>query len=199
VHQRPFLAYNFQSYWEKSALPEKYGSGHESLVPYQASTAADKPILIGAANDNLWRRSCAAVNRPELADDPKFRTGPDRAAHRAERVALVQAIVQTRRCDRWLELLRGLGVPCAPLNTLAEALEHPQTPARGIVLDYAHPFLGPMKAVAYPVQFNGAARDAGAPPPFLGEHSRDVLQELGYAEHDIAALVRSGTVLDGRP
>ena len=194
-----FLAYNFQSYWERGAMPEKCGSGHESLVPYQAFVAADKPILIGVANDNLWRRFCAAVDRPELIDDPRFRTAPDRAAHRAECVALVQAIVQTRRCDDWLDLLRGLGVPCAPINSLEEVLAHPQTEARGIVLDYAHPAFGPMKGIAYPVQFDGATRQPGTPPPLLGQHSCDVLQELGYPEPAIAALVQAGTVLDGRP
>ena len=193
-----FLAYNFQSYWEKATQPEKCGSGHESLVPYQAFVASDKPILIGVANDNLWQRFCAAVDRPELADDPRFRTSPDRATHRADCVAIVQAIVQTRPCDQWLDLLRGLGVPCAPINTLEQALQHPHTSARGIVLDYAHPSLGPLKAVAYPVRFDGADRVAGRPPPLLGQHSCDVLQELGYAEHDVAALLRSGIVLDGR-
>ncbi|HYZ63813.1 MAG TPA: CoA transferase, partial [Acetobacteraceae bacterium] len=137
-----FLGYNFQTYWEKGTLPEKCGSGHESLVPYQAFEAADKPVLIGVANDNLWRRFCAAVGRSDLAEDARFRTSPDRVAHREECVALVQDIVRTRTCAEWLDLLNGLGVPCAPINTLEEVLEHPHTAARGIVLEYEHPALG---------------------------------------------------------
>jgi crotonobetainyl-CoA:carnitine CoA-transferase CaiB-like acyl-CoA transferase len=192
-----FLAYNFQIYWEKGKQPDKCGSGHESLCPYQAFMAADKPILIGVANDNLWGRFCRAVGRPELADDPRFRTSPDRVAHKAKTVALVQEIIGARTCDEWLELLTGLGVPCAPINTLQEALDHPHTAARGIVLDYHHPTLGPLKSIAPPIQFNGAARTMGAPPPMHGEHTRAVLHELGYADADIAALAAAGVIATG--
>ena len=137
-----FLGYNFQVYWEKGVLPEKCGSGHESICPYQAFEASDRPVLIGIANDNLWRRFCKTVGREELIDDPRFRTNPDRARHRAETVGLVQEIVRTRTCDDWVALLTGLGVPCAPINSLADVLAHPHTAARGIVLDYTHPALG---------------------------------------------------------
>lgn len=192
-----FLSYNFQTYWEKGVLPEKCGSGHESLVPYQAFEAADKPILIGIANDNLWHRFCKAVGRDDLAVDPRFRTSPDRVKHRPECVGLVQEIIRTRDCDAWIELLNGLGVPCAPINTLAEVLAHPHTAARGIVLDYQHPQLGALKVIARPIQFGGEARGVKAPPPMHGEHSRAVLRELGYADADIADLAEAGVIVDG--
>lgn len=192
-----FLGYNFQIFWEKGVQPEKCGSGHESLVPYQAFEAADKPVLIGIANDNLWRRFCRAVDRPELAEDPRFRTSADRVAHRAECVGLVQEIVRARRCDDWIALLTGIGVPCAPINALADVLGHPHTAARGIVLDYVHPALGPLKTVAQPIQFEGEARTVRSPPPMHGEHSRAVLRELGYAEAEIDRLAASGAIVDG--
>lgn len=192
-----FLGYNFQSYWERGVPPLRAGSGHEALVPYQAFEAADKPILIGVANDNLWRRFCAAVGRDDLASDPRFRTSPDRATHRAECVQLVQEIVQTRPCAEWLELLTGLGVPCAPINTLQEVLDHPHTQARGIVLDYQHPALGALKTIAQPILFENETRAVRMPPPMLGEHSRSILQEIGYAPAEIEALVTSGVVKDG--
>jgi crotonobetainyl-CoA:carnitine CoA-transferase CaiB-like acyl-CoA transferase len=191
-----FLGYNFQSYWEKGVLPVKCGSGHEALVPYQAFAAADKPVLIGVANDNLWRRFCAAVGRPELAEDPRFRTSPDRVRHRAECVSLVQEIVQTRSCNAWIELLNGLGVPCSPINTLEEVLAHPHTQARGIVLDYDHPALGALKTIAQPITFPGTPREVKRPPPMLGEHGRAILEELGYDEAEITRLAAAGTILD---
>lgn len=192
-----FLGYNFQVYWEKGTLPEKSSSGHESLCPYQAFEASDKHVLIGIANDNLWRRFCAAVDRPELAEDPRFRTNADRVRHRAETVALVQSIVAARTCDDWVEMLTQLKVPCAPINSLADVLAHPHTAARNIVLDYHHPRLGELKTVAQPIQFDGEARSVRLPPPMHGEHSRAVLGELGYAATEIARLVASGVVVDG--
>jgi crotonobetainyl-CoA:carnitine CoA-transferase CaiB-like acyl-CoA transferase len=191
-----FMAYNFQTYWEKRALPQKCGSGHEALVPYQAFEAADKPLLIGVANDNLWRRFCNAVGRPELGDDPRFRTSPDRVKHRAECVGLVQEIVCTRTRDEWIALLTDLGVPCAPINTVAEALAHPQTEARGVVLDYDHPRLGPLKTIAQPIQFDGEPRAIKSPPPMLGEHSREVLCELGYQDAEIDMMAAAGVIVD---
>ena len=194
-----FQGYNFQSYWEKGVLPEKSGSGHEALVPYQAFEASDKPVLIGVANDNLWRRFCAAVGRDDLAADPRFRTSPDRVRHRAECVALVQAIVRTRTCDAWIALLNELGVPCAPINTLQDVLDHPHTQARGIVLDYQHPTLGPLKTIAQPIQFEGERRDIKSPPPMHGEHSRAVLQELGYGDAEIDDLRAAGIIVEQAP
>ena len=192
-----FLAPNVQSYWQTGTLPEPSGSGHEALVPYQAFAASDLPLLIGVANDKLWQAFCAAVGRADLAADARFRTSPDRAKHRSECVGLVQEIVRARPRDAWLELLTGLGVPCAPIHTIAEALDHPQTKARGIVMDYEHPHLGPMRAVTQPIDFGGAPRAVTMPPPMLGEHGAAVLRELGYIEADIARFVREGVVLDG--
>jgi crotonobetainyl-CoA:carnitine CoA-transferase CaiB-like acyl-CoA transferase len=192
-----FLSYNFHVYWEKGVLPDKCGSGHESLVPYQAFEASDAPVLIGIANDNLWRRFCKVVGRDELAEDPRFRTSPDRVRNRAETVAIVQDIVRTRTRDEWVELLMGLGVPCAPINTLKEALDHPHTAARGLVLEYPHPVLGQIKTIAQPIVFDGEPRGAGTPPPMLGEHSRTVLRELGYPDSEISRLAGAGVILDG--
>ena len=192
-----FLSYNFHVFWEKGVEPEKPGSGHESLVPYQAFEAADKPVLIGVANDNLWRRFCGAVGRDELAKDPRFLTSADRSANRAACVGIVQEIIRTRTRDEWLELMNTIGVPCAPINSLQEALEHPQTAARGMVMQYDHPVLGPMKTIAQPILFNNEPRNIGSPPPMLGQHTREVLRELAYAERDIDHLAQSGVILDG--
>ncbi|HVH80511.1 MAG TPA: CoA transferase, partial [Stellaceae bacterium] len=179
---------------EKGVQPEKCGSGHESLCPYQAFDASDAPLMIGIANDNLWQRFCRAVGREDLIGDPRFRTNPDRVAHFAETVATVQAIVGARPRDEWTALLTELGVPCAPINSLREMLDDPHTAARGIVLDYEHPTLGPMKGIAHPVVFDGAPRSVGTAPPLHGEHTRRILATAGYDVGQIEELAAASVI-----
>ncbi len=182
------LGYNLGIYWEKGTPPEKCGSGHESLCPYQAFEAADRPVLIGIANDNLWRRFTAGIGRPELAEDPRFRTNADRVRNMAETVALTQEIVGARTAEEWVAFCGEVGIPCSAINTIADMLAHPHTAARGVVLDYEHPTLGPMKTMAQPIQFDGRPRRVAAPPPRLGEHSAEVLAGFGFSAEEIAAL-----------
>ena len=190
-----FLGYNLQSFWEKGVQPEKCGSGHESPCPYQAFEASDAPLMIGIANDNLWRRFCRAVGREDLIEDPRFRTNPDRVAHFAETVETVQAIVGTRPRDEWVDLLDGLSVPCAPINSLKEMLDDPHTIARGIVLDYDHPKLGPMKSIAHPIVFDGTVRRVETAPPLHGEHTRRILAATGYDDETIDAMLAKSVVV----
>ena len=182
------LGYSLGIYWEKGVLPEKCGSGHESLCPYQAFDASDRPVLIGIASDNLWRRFAAGIGRPELAEDPRFRTNADRVANMPATVALMQEIVGTRTADDWVAYCGEIGIPCSAINTMADMLAHPHTAARGIVVEYDHPTLGPVKTLGQPIQFDGAPRVVRAPPPRLGEHSAEVLAAFGFTEDEIAAL-----------
>lgn len=182
------LGYNLGIYWEKGTLPEKCGSGHESLCPYQAFEAADMPVMIGIASDNLWRRFTAGVGKPELAEDPRFRSNADRVRHFAETVGLTQEIVRTRTAAEWVAFCTEIGIPCSAINSIADMLAHPHTAARGIVLDYAHPTLGPMKTIGQPIQFDGQPRTVRTPPPRLGEHSAEVLRDYGFSAEEIAAL-----------
>jgi crotonobetainyl-CoA:carnitine CoA-transferase CaiB-like acyl-CoA transferase len=190
-----YLGYNLQTYWEKGVEPVKCGSGHESLCPYQAFYASDAPLLIGIANDNLWGRFCRAVGRDDLIVDARFRTNPDRVAHYQETVALVQSIVATRPRDEWVSLMNKIGVPCAPINSLSEMLAHPHTAARGIILDYQHPDLGALKGTAYPVVFNGEPRAIKSAPPRHGQHTREILDSLGYGNDRIEELRDAGAVV----
>ncbi|MEN0074677.1 MAG: CoA transferase [Paracraurococcus sp.] len=188
------LGYSLQIFWEKGVLPEKSGSGHESLCPSQAFEASDRPVLIGIASDNLWRRFAAGIGRPELAEDPRFRTNADRVAHFAETVALVQDIVRAESADHWVAFCGRIGIPCAAINTLAELAAHPQIAARGMVMPYEHPALGPLQTVAQPIQFDGKPRQVRSPPPLLGAHGAEVLQGYGFSPAEIAALREAGAL-----
>jgi crotonobetainyl-CoA:carnitine CoA-transferase CaiB-like acyl-CoA transferase len=192
-----FVSYLLQAYWSSGTLPAKVGCEHPSLVPYQAFQAADRTVLIGIANDALWKRFCRAFDLGQYIEDARFRTNSQRVLHRAETVALVQKAIHDWKADDLLARLVDIGVPCAPVHTIGDLSAHEHTAARGIIGKYVHRQLGPLRAVVLPIQFNGEPRTAGTAPPTLGEHTAEVLTMLGYVDTEIAALKKSGAL--GKP
>jgi crotonobetainyl-CoA:carnitine CoA-transferase CaiB-like acyl-CoA transferase len=190
-----FLGYFLQAFWERGTEPEKPGSGHESLCPYEAFETADRPLILGVANDTLWRSFCAIVGFEAVVDDPRFKTNADRVAHREETVAMVRKVLATRTRDEWLRDLNAAGIPCSPLHSLGELSAHPHTEASQMVVRYDHPQLGELKTVAQPLRFDGERTAMRRPPPMHGEHGRHVLREAGYGDKEIDALAESGAVL----
>jgi formyl-CoA transferase len=188
------LGYNLQTFWERGVQPAKCGSSHESLCPYQAFDAADGPIMIGVANDNLWRKFCAVAGLTPIVDDPKYRTNADRVEHRAETVQYVQAAIATRTVEHWNAALNEVGIPCSPINTLAQLLAHPHTKANKLIRQYEHAAAGRLNCVGHPVTFVGEERSAGLPPPMLGQHTEEILQEMGFSTAQIAELRRQEVV-----
>jgi crotonobetainyl-CoA:carnitine CoA-transferase CaiB-like acyl-CoA transferase len=185
------LGYNLQTFWERGVQPPKCGSSHESLCPYQAFEAADGPIMIGIANDNLWRKFCKIAGLETIVDDPKFRTNADRVAHRAETLGHVQTALAKRPVAFWNEELARIGVPCSPINSLAQLLDHPHTASTGMIVEYDHPIAGRTKGIGQPILFNEDARSAGMPPPMHAQHTDEVLAEMGLARERIDTLRRA--------
>ena len=185
------LGYFLQSFWERGTEPEKPGSGHESLCPYQVFETADKPLILGVANDTLWKRFCALTGLNDVVDHPNYRTNADRVRHRADTVALVSKALRTRGRDDWLPELDRAGIPSSPLHTLGELSDHPHTRESGMKFDYVHPVLGKLQGVAQPLRFDGKRAEMRRPPPLHGEHSREILNELGYSEKEIESLLQS--------
>ncbi|MFL6838789.1 MAG: CaiB/BaiF CoA transferase family protein [Bradyrhizobium sp.] len=188
------LGYNLQTFWERGVQPAKCGSSHESLCPYQAFEAADGPIMIGVANDNLWRKFCAVAGLGAIVDDPKYRTNADRVTHRAETLNHVQSAIATRTVEQWNAALNEVGIPCSPINTIAQLLEHPHTRANKVIMQYDHAEAGRLNCVGHPVTFVGEERNAGLPPPMLGQHTDEILREMGLSAASIGEL-RSDNII----
>ena len=187
-----FLGYFLQNYWERGTEPERPGSGHESLCPYQVFDTADKPLILGVANDSLWQRFCAIAELQEIRDDLRFATNAARVAHRAETLAYVELAMKRRRRADWLQILDEAGIPCSPLHTLGELSSHPHTRESGMVFEYMHPTLGQLRSVAQPLRFDGVRTGLRRPTPQHGEHTEEVLQEIGFSKEEIAAMENAG-------
>ncbi|MEU9357557.1 CoA transferase [Streptomyces sp. NPDC048301] len=176
-------------YFATGERPTRLGSGHPSLVPYQAYPAADGHFVIAVGNDSLFRRLVTALGRPEWADDPRFAANRDRVAHRTALNAKLESVLVDEPVAHWVDLLGPLGVPVAAIRTLDEVYACPQTAALDMVQTVEHPDVGPLQQVAFPVTFRGARPPVRSAPPTLGRHSRDVLAELGYQEQEIDVLL----------
>ncbi|MBL8571276.1 MAG: CoA transferase [Phreatobacter sp.] len=188
------MGYLAQGYWLTGKIPQRMGSAHPSLAPYQAFSAADGELMIGVGNDAQWRRLCAVMDMEPRATDPAFATNEARVENFDATAALVEDKVKQRPVAAWLEALSAAGIPSAPIHTVDQALAHPQVAERGLIVETDHALLGPLPRIGYPVAFNGEPRGTRSAPPLLGEHSADILAGLGYGAEAIDDLATRGIV-----
>lgn len=189
-----FMTYMAQSYWQTGINPKPMGTAHPSMVPYQAFDAQDGPIMLGAGNDGQWQRFCAVADLQDWVDHPDFSTNALRVANHEKVVALLKPVMRSKTVAQWMACLEQAGVPCSPIQTLGQALTHPQVQARAIVTETIHPVLGRVQNIGHPVQFQHEPRTAQRPAPLLGEHTREILRHLGFENQAISDLVRQGVV-----
>lgn len=165
--------------------PQRLGSGHPSLVPYQAYPAADGHFVIAIGNDGLWQRLCALLGRHELADDLRFRTNQDRVVHRDELKTELETTLRGGTVGHWCTTLKAGGIPVTPIRTLDEVYASPHTDALGIVQEVDHPAVGQLEQVGFPVNYSGNRPRVRTAPPTLGQHNHEILSELGYSDQQI--------------
>ncbi|RMG16992.1 MAG: CoA transferase [Deltaproteobacteria bacterium] len=180
--QLSLLAYHASAYLMAGEAPERLGNRHPSVHPYSTYRAADGWINVAVGNDALFERFAAACERPEWVTDPRFRTNPDRVRHRSELDREIDAVLPRRTVSEWVERFGEAGIPAGPVLTVPEALDHPQTRARGSIAVTRHPDLGPLPMVASPLFFPGLPRAASRPPPRQDEHGAEIRAWLAADE-----------------
>jgi crotonobetainyl-CoA:carnitine CoA-transferase CaiB-like acyl-CoA transferase len=189
-----------QTYWHAAIYfatgqsPGATGSAHILTAPYQAFRASDGWINVGGANQANWERIADVLGHPEWRTDPRFATNAARMANLSALTAAMNAVIATRTRRHWIEAFDAAGVPVGPVNTIGEALSHPQTLARGMVVDLDHPRAGRTKALGCPLHFSKTPTAVKRPAPLLGEHTREVLREIGYQDAEIDRFVTEGVV-----
>ena len=189
-----WLPYQLAGYFASGNVPAPQGSGLGLIAPYEAFAASDGFVMLAAGNDRLFRSLCDVLGLPELPPDPRFATNRDRCAHRSELAALIGERFATRTAAEWLELLQAAGVPAAPVQDLAQVAAHPQTEAVGMIEDVVHPRLDDLRLVGIPVSVEGERASLRTPPPALGEHTREILGELGYDGAAVSRLAAAGVL-----
>ncbi len=192
--QISWLTYLAGNYFATGETPGRYGSAHPTIVPYQAFEARDGFVIVAVGNDKLWAKFTQALEHPELADDPRFSTNLGRANHRDELLPLLEKVFKEQSTEHWLETLSAHGVPASPVLTVADVANDPQAKAREMFVELLHPTAGPLKMTGLPLKFSRTPGTVRTPPPTLGEHTDEVLRELGYSEEDITRLRASGAV-----
>ncbi len=190
----PTLTYHTTTYLLAGQVPTRLGNRHPNLAPYETFEAADGHLIVGVGSESLWRAFCAAADRPELAADPRFATNADRVTHYDALRAVLAPLLRSRSVGDWTARLEAAGVPCGRVRTVAEALDGPQVAARGLLLDVDHPHLGRGRYVGSPIHLSDAGRGSLRPPPLLGQHTDEVLGELGLSAARVAELRRDGVV-----
>ncbi|MCM2315603.1 MAG: CoA transferase [Thermoanaerobaculia bacterium] len=171
--------------------PKRYGNEHASIVPYQQFHGADRPFVVAAASDRQFELLCAGViMRPELVDDPRYRTNSRRVENRDALIEELERVFATRPAAHWVDASRRAGIPAAIVEHVDEALA--RNPQMRVAME--HPTIGRFESVRNPVIWNGARLDPVAPPPVVGQHSESILRELGYDAGAIAALFERGVV-----
>jgi len=182
------------SYFASGESPGPLGSAHILTAPYQAFEASDGYINIGGANQSNWERIADVLGHPEWREDPRFADNTARMRNRDALADAMNAVLRTRTRGQWMAVFDAAGVPAGPVHSLGEALEHPQTRARGMVVDLVHPDAGATRAIGCPVHLSRTPARITRPAPRLGEHTREVLREAGYTDSDIDDLVASRIV-----
>ncbi|MSO55249.1 MAG: CoA transferase [Rhodospirillales bacterium] len=188
------LANQAMNYLATGTPPGRIGNAHPNIVPYQSFATSDGAIVIAVGNDGQFKRFCEVLGRPELVADERFATNGQRVANRTVLVPILESVMRSKPGNYWFEALEAAGIPCGPINDLAQVFADPHVLARGMRIEMDHPLAGKVPLVGSPLKLSASPVAYHRPPPLLGEHTDEVLAGLGYRPADIAKLKASGVV-----
>lgn len=189
------LANQAMNYLTTGVAPERLGNAHPNIVPYQSFPTADGDLILTVGNDSQFRKFAEVAGQSQWADDPRFLTNTLRVAHRAELIPLIRQVTVFKATAQWVAALEAVGVPCAPVNDLAQVFADPHVVARGLAIELPHALGGKVPQVASPIRLSETPVEYRRAPPMLGEHTAQVLEELlGLGSDEVASLRAAGVL-----
>lgn len=193
--QIALLANVGSNYLCSGEAPKRWGNAHASIVPYQTFQAADDYLIFAIGNDGQWRRFCTAAGVSAWAEDKRFATNPQRVAHRAVLIPLLEDLFRKKTVAEWLQLCANADVPAGPVNTIDKVFADPQALARGMLVEMPHPTAAIARLTGTPLHLSATPPQMRLPPPLLGEHTDEILTNmLGLDDNAIALLRQDGVV-----
>ncbi|MBV4538912.1 CaiB/BaiF CoA transferase family protein [Pseudomonas urmiensis] len=189
------LANQAMNYLTTGNAPRRLGNAHPNIVPYQDFPTADGDFILTVGNDGQFRKFAEVAGQPQWADDPRFATNKLRVANRAELIPLIRQATVFKTTAQWVSELEQAGVPCGPINDLAQMFQDPQVLARGLAVSIAHPLAGSVPQVASPIRLSETPVEYRQPPPLLGEHTEAVLEEVLGLDGEAVQQLRGAGVL----
>jgi formyl-CoA transferase len=188
--QLTWLANVGSSFLNAGVAPRRWGNAHPNIVPYEMFSGGDGVyFVVGVGTEALWQKFTGIIDPAfELRSDPRFRNNAERIKHRSELIPILQKAFNQKSACEWLERFAAADIPAAKINGVSEALNDIQAKARGLIVQMEHPMLGIVKSIANPIRLSDTPVTYRFPPPFLGEHTNQILQSLGYSAHETKAL-----------
>jgi crotonobetainyl-CoA:carnitine CoA-transferase CaiB-like acyl-CoA transferase len=183
------------AYFATGEEPQQHGNRHPQIAPYEPVQAKDGQwFILGVGSDNTWRKFCEVAGLEDLGKDPRYATNAGRVAHYDELMPRVRAVIQQRSTEEWLALLRAAEVPVGKINSVSEALADPHLAERNFLVELPHPSLGLLRSLATPITMSMTALRYELHPPLLGEHTEQILTEMGYSPEQIQTFRQQGVV-----